>query len=406
MLKKFFIYGCGNVLAGIIPFLLLPYLTSHLSPAQMGSVGFIESIIMLVSPLVIFGADGSYCSFYNKHSSSGRELLLASLIQLSTMIALCFIPVLLVVSFFNLLPIQIDTIWILSLFAVFLSMAINALACAHFQMEEQALAYVVYKVVGIAVTTVITLFAISQWQMGAEGRLLGIYLGPFFLALGWLICLIMQKDLKLFQFHVEFIKKGFHFGFGMLLHSWSAVIFFASDRVIIGYLLGSDTLGQYVVASQIGMIMALVQNTFSQVWTPHTFKLFSRSSVNEFSLQSKFAVALLFISTVILMLLVPVLYKYFIDDRYTQMKSITYWVIATYFFLGVYKVYVVKLFYAEKTKELAKITTFCSVFNVIITFFFVMKWGVAGGAIATFLSSIVFAALVYYRGRSYGKTLS
>src|SRR5689334_18830258 len=131
MIKKFFVYGSGNLAAGLIPFLLLPFLTSHLSPAQMGDVGFIESIIMLISPLVIFGADSSYCSFYNKYSFSDRTLLLTSLIQLSSIISLCLLPILLIVSFFNLLPTQINTIWILLLFIVFLSMAINALACAH-----------------------------------------------------------------------------------------------------------------------------------------------------------------------------------------------------------------------------------------------------------------------------------
>jgi len=191
-------------------------------------------------------------------------------------------------------------------------------------------------------------------------------------------------------------KKGLYFGFGMVLHSWSAIVFFASDRFIIGYLGDVEILGKYSVAVQVGMVMAVIQNTFSQVWTPYSFRLFANNKFEEFTKMSHISIVILFLMCIGVMLLIPLLYRFFIDIRYHDMSAVTYWVVATYFFLGLYKIYVVKLFYFEKVKLLAKITTFTALFNVLLTIALIEAMGVIGAAIATFFSSIIFCALVYF----------
>lgn len=399
MIKHFFVYGLGNVLAGVIPFLLLPFLTANLNPAQMGTIAFIESIIMLCAPLIMLGIDGSYGAFYNKSTAADQRKLVTSLLILSGVASLLLLPVAIVVAYMKLLPIDINGVWIFALVFVFYTMAINALAGAQFQMEGKSFHYALIKVVSVLCAALITVVAISQFKLSIEGRLLGIYLGPILVGVFWLAYLLLNKEYNFFPLRPDLIKKGFEFGVGMLFHSWSAIIFFASDRIIIGYLVGSEDLGEYSVAAQIGMIMALAQNTFSQVWTPHTFKFFADRNLALFDKQSRFSILGLLLVSVIFALLTPLLYKYFIDVRYSRLSTVTYWIIATYFFLGIYKVFVVKFFYFEKTKTLALITTMCSLLNIVLTSVFVLKMGVIGGAIATCLSSIVFALIVYQRSK-------
>lgn len=399
MIKRFLVYGLGNVLAGVIPFLLLPFLTANLNPAQMGTVAFVESIIMLCSPLIIFGVDGSYSAFYNKYSVVDQRKLITSLLILSGIMSFLFLPVAGLVAYLGLLPVDVNGIWMFTLVLVFYAMAINALASAQFQMKGQAFFYGLFKVASVLCAAIVSVVAISAFDLSVEGRLLGVYSGPIIIGFFWIAYLLLNKEYFFFPLRFDLIRKGLDFGVGMLLHSWSAIIFFASDRIIIGYLVGSEGLGQYAVAAQIGMVMALVQNTFSQVWTPHAFKLFTDCNVSLFKKHSYFSMLGLLASSLIFALLVPVLYKYFIDARYSNLFEVTYWIIGTYFFLGVYKVFVVKFFYYEKTKNLALITTGCSILNVLLTILFVLKMGVVGGAIATCISSIVFAFLVFQCSR-------
>gem|GEM_PF-6655974 len=387
------------MLSGAIPFLLLPFLTSNLNPEQMGSVAFIESVIMLCAPMIIFGIDGSYCAFYNKCTALDQRKLITSLLLLSGAITLFFIPIAALIGYFKLLPVTVNGGWVFSLIIVFYALAINALAAAQFQMEGKAFYYGMFKVASVSLSAVITLIAISTFNMSTEGRLLGIYIGPVFLSFCWIAYLFLSKEYLFFPLRIDLIKKGLDFGVGMLLHSWSAIIFFASDRIIIGYLVGSEGLGEYSVAAQIGMMMALAQNTFSQVWAPYAYKIFSDKSVSLFKQYSRLSMIGLLLASLIFALLVPFLYKYFIDSRYSNLSAVTYWIIATYFFLGIYKIFVVKFFYYEKTRELAVITTVCSVLNILLTIILVLSLGVVGGAIATCLSSVVFAFFVFYRSR-------
>ncbi|MBK8188045.1 MAG: oligosaccharide flippase family protein [Cellvibrio sp.] len=397
MIKHFFIYGFGNVFAGAIPFLLLPYLTANLSPDEMGTVAFIESLIMLCAPIVVLGIDGSYCAFFHKNSAKGQRKLITSLLVLSGSIGLLLLPIVAAIVHLKLLPVDLDNVWIYALAFVFFAMAINALAGAEFQMNNKPIGFSLIKVLSALFSAIVTILAISFLNLSTEGRLLGIYFGPVIIASFWIISLTLKKEYEFFPLSLNMIKKGLNFGVGMLMHSRSAIFFFASDRIIIGYLIGSEALGEYSVAVQIGMIMSLAQNTFSQVWTPHTFKLFSEKCEMIYKKQARISIGGLFLMSIAFAAITPLLYKYFIDVRYSQLSEVTYWVIATFFFLGVYKVFVVKFFYFEKTKALAVITTTCSLVNIILTVMLVQNLGVIGAAIATCISSFIFMVVVWNR---------
>ena len=370
-----------------------------MEPSELGIVAFIESLIMLVTPLVIFGVDGSYSAFYHKLSNHERASQSVALLQIVLAMTLLLAPIFALIIYLDAIPIKIDKIWFISLLFLFLSLAINSLFFSQLQMNGKAQQYAVLKVCIALLGACITIFAVLNISKDASSRLLGIYSSPILVSF---VCLAVMYKRGVFSqdlFRPDLISRGVYFGFGMVLHSWSAIVFFASDRFIIGFLGDADVLGKYAVAVQIGMVMAVIQNTFSQVWTPHSFQLFAQSKFEEFDKKSYFAILVLLTMCVALMMAVPLLYNYFIDLKYHEMINVTYWVVATYFFLGLYKVHVVKLFYYEKTKLLAAITTFTSVFNVCLTIMLIQHLSVVGAAIATFISSIVFYGLVHFFAR-------
>ncbi len=400
MYKNTFIFGMGNIFSALSLFLLLPVLTHYISPKEMGGIAYFETIILIVAPLITFGIDGFLSVKYFVLDKYERSVLSRSVIviPLWTGIIVTVLVILLFQFDFQIPILHIG--WLFGIGTLGLLQSIAAFTFSYLQMQQRALLYASYKIIGTLVGVISACILIIYFDAGATGRYASFYIAGLVMIIFGLLILKKEKIFDVIP-KKKYVYSALKFGRGMVIHSWSGIIFYASDRLIIGSVAGSEELGQYAVAAQIGMIMSIVQTTFSQIWTPYLFrKMETRITKEEIKKYSYRCMGILFIVSALCAAIVQPVFIWFIDIQYHAMIEVAYWIVASYLFLGFYKVYVVHLFYNEKTLTIAKYTAFCATINILLTFYFVKNMGAPGAAKATFISSVIFFLLVYFKSNS------
>ena len=95
---------------------------------------------------------------------------------------------------------------------------------------------------------------------------------------------------------------------------------------------------------------------------------------------------ILFIITIIL---TPFIYKIFIGENFSNSIIYVFWIALGFLFQGFYFMVTNYIFYEKKTQFLS-IITFCnSIFNIVITYYFINIFGTIGAAYSFTLSCII-----------------
>src|SRR5690606_15270595 len=162
-------------------------------------------------------------------------------------------------------------------------------------------------------------------------------------------------------------------------------------------MLGMSDVGVYSVAYQIGMVISLIQNSFNQAWVPFFFQ-----KLNEDTSDSKrkivqityWYIGFLMLMTAVIYFMIPVTYKYFINESYIEGAKLIVWVLLGFLFNGIYKMMVNFLFYDKKTKLIAKLSLSSAMLNIGLNYILIKFNGITGAAQATMITFLFFMVIV------------
>ena len=174
------------------------------------------------------------------------------------------------------------------------------------------------------------------------------------------------------------------------------VVFFTTDRILLGLMVSEEAVGDYYIAAQVGLVMSLVQNTFSQLWTPICFEaLRQRWKLSLIRRYNFFCVAFMISVGLILYFVIEVLVVKLLGAEFIRLIGVTRVIILAYMFLGMYKIFSVYIQFYERTGILSSITVFAALLNLGLTYCLIGLMGVLGAAVATAISSCFYFLGIY-----------
>src|SRR5215217_2123596 len=180
-------YTASSVLSKLIAVALLPLYTRYLSPADYGAAEVMIVGVIATSIVIRLGVIEALMRFYYLSGEDRDEVVktgFASLFWTTTVGALVALPfaepiseALLDSSQPDLVRIAIGGLWIFTLYEYLVAL---------FRLDERAKAYFVFTMANVLLAIPLTVWFVVHEEEGAQGLLLGQYLGgvPF---LGYLI---------------------------------------------------------------------------------------------------------------------------------------------------------------------------------------------------------------------------
>jgi O-antigen/teichoic acid export membrane protein len=396
--RAFAIYACAFAVAGATPFVLLPILTQHLSPRQFGEVTSFLILAALLGNLAGVSAHGFVAVRYFKTESEDRARLItgslaAVVVAHGLSLAAVAASAPLLVQAFD-LPLR----YVLLAVPAALFVNLNLVWLAIFQSSDQPMLYfkarLLQGVVEIGLCVVLLLLV----QADAGARIHGYLAASAASALlGGFWCLRQRRlGARIERKHLHALLA---FGLPLLPHIVAGSAISYLDRLVVSSVLGGHSLGLYMAAMQVGMVMVALIEPLNKALAPWMLEQLAR---NDAALRRRIVrrTYQLQASLVLLGALVAgasmLLFDKLVGAQFVEARALVPWMAAGFVLQGMYYTVVIYLFFAEQTGRLSVISCSVAALGTVVSYLLTRQLGLTGAGISFVINNALLLALVWY----------
>ena len=189
--------------------------------------------------------------------------------------------------------------------------------------------------------------------------------------------------------NTDYIKHSLKFGIPLIPHAIGGIMIALSGRLIVNNILGVGATGIFTVAYQLGSFLSILMVAFNSAYIPWLFKHLKENKLE----QKRRIVGLTYTIFLVVILMVitgtlciTFLFPYFVGKEFMEAKIYIIYLMSAFGFNGMYLMVTNYLFFADKTRILAKNTFIISLINLPICYLLTYKYGLTGASIATALA--------------------
>lgn len=392
--KNIIIYGLSNGLRSLVPFIMLPILTSYISADGVGLLGLIETSILFLSPFILLNVEAGINVEFFKSSKTELSKYLTNGLLLS----FCAFVIVFILSYFTqdfisfTLEIPNNIILLLPIFV--LLRVIPTITLVLFQAQQKPVNYLFYSLSQTIFDFALSAAFIVIWEHGYLGRLEGTYYG-FFAASLIGIFIIYRMGYFEFTISKKEMKKVLDFGLPLIPHAVGAAMLAMSDRYFISFFEGNSYLGYYIVAYQIGALMLLFSRSVNQAWSPMMYQLLKNRDFSKVNQITMILFGVFSLVGFLVYLSSNLLFDLFIDPSFFEAKAYFLPLLIGFVFQSLYMLYTNFIFYSKRTKILALITVSTTLLNLALNYVLILEYGVVGVAYATAITWFVYFAATF-----------
>lgn len=263
---------------------------------------------------------------------------------------------------------------------------------SYFINHKKPLQYFIYSVSITILELVLSYYFVVYIFKNWEGR---IY--------AWLISLLIQFVFTVWLFavkesYLKFIfsksdlKKLFIFGYPLIFHQLGKFVINQSDRLFITKMISIEAAGVYSIGYQVGSMILLPISAFSNFYNPFIYERLSEiTPIKKIEIvkTSYVFILVIIICFFMVLLLSPIFFEYFIDEKFQDGIIFVPWVALSYVFWGLYLLFTAVIFYLGKTKFLGWLSLLNILLNSILNILFIKIYGAIGAAYATVFSFLI-----------------
>lgn len=360
IIKDSAIYVIGEVLAKLMPFLLMPYLTRQLGVAGFGELSYYQTLIVLLVIFIGLSQDGAITRYFYRYGKRSLGLVVLAGFFYSTIITLLFLGVAL---FFN------SLIIIYVLFSAFFQ-SLMAAQLSIRQCQRQAVKYTILQLFSSVLSILITILLFEYVAGNTLMRIIAIFLSNAMgVAFGFYFFIKdgAQFNFKLKEFYTA-VAYIFSFGLPLIFHHMSFFIKGQLDRVIIADKFSYTDLGIYAAAAQLAMIFVVCLQAINKAIVPYFYealkkKSLSKENVIKYSIYSFLIVP---IPALIALVIPNSVYLLFLGQQFDGAKFYTVMFLIGFGVNIPYLILVNYLFFHAKNKQIAIVTFISSLIYLII----------------------------------------
>lgn len=376
------LYAAASVVNGALPFLLLPVLTRHMTPADYALTVMFTTAAAFLLPVAGLNLHGAVNVRYFQKTAEPLSRYISTcciIVAVSTLVVL--LAVLAAQSL--LIPLTgLPVAWlaVAALFAAGQAFVQVRLVC--WQAAETPVPYVAFQL-GLAVlTTLATVLLVVPLEAGWRGRTGAQFVVMMAFAAFALLLLRRQKLLPL-QFNRQDARDALAYGLPLIPHSVGALLIAMSDRVIVTAKLGLHEAGVYAAGMQVGLITALLGEAFNRAYNPWLYGRLAQDDLEVrrgvVRLTYLYFGAALFLGLVI-GVAAPIFATVLVSPSYGDASGYAFWISLGGAFQGMYYMVGLLIAYARKTHWLALVTIAGGLANVPLTLLLLESNGAIGAA--------------------------
>jgi O-antigen/teichoic acid export membrane protein len=397
--KESAIYGLSTVGARLLNFLLMPFYTHYLLPAEYGVVTTVFSYLAFLNIIYQYGMDQAYMRYYGD-----REKAFST----------AYSSVLITCGLFSLILVSAPGFWaelcgigaarsdlVLYGAAILFLDGINVLPFADLRMGHRPRYFAGVRLSTITLNVILNIVLLTRFNLGIEGIFIANLISSLF---------SVAAVPKRFTFTLdrEMLARLLDYALPLLPAGLGAMAVQVIDRPILKYLSGDAAVGICQANYKLGIFMLLLVSMFDQAWRPFFLERAGKpESAKIFARVLTYFVLVMVWLGLALSFFIPDLARFQIAGKALIHPS--YWpglkivpvVLFAYLVNGVYVNLLAPVIIAKKTKVIMLATLSGAVVSVAANFALIPVWGILGPPWAAFAAYCAMTLVIYFSGRRY-----
>lgn len=408
LMKETAIYGLSTVVGRLLNFLLTPFYTHALIPAEYGLVATVFSYLAFLNVVYGHGMDFAFMRHFKEDDAPERRQAVFSTAQVSLVLWPAVVSALLYVFAAPVaraagLPPSLAVVARYAALILFFDAA-ALVPFAYLRMRHKAASYAGIKLVNIALNLVLNYVFLVRAPMGVRG----VFLASAVTSVVTLILLtpVLLEELRP-RFEGRLYAELLRFALPILPAGIASMMVQVIDRPILQAMTDARVVGLYQANYRLGIVMMLVVNMFDAAWRPFFLQRAGKPGAEEvFARVLTYFAALAGFVFLGISLLVPNLAalplshgRTLIHPAYWEGLPIVPVVTLGYVFNGLYINLLAPVTLAKKTERVAFATALGALVNVGTNLLWIPRWGMMGAALATLAAYAAMAGALYLMGR-------
>jgi O-antigen/teichoic acid export membrane protein len=271
--KHSVIYGLGGVVSRILAVLLLPIYTAYLEPDDLGSVGVVLALTVVLVTILRGGISSAFFRFYFDSREPAHRLRIVRTSFWFTMgsatVGLAA-GLLLAEPIAELLGLGDQPGLVRAGFiGIWAQMNYEQLT-ALFRAEERSTAFVAASLTNIAITVTATILLVVVYEQGALGVVVGNFIGTLSV---YVILLAYRREQLGLEFDRPLLREMQGFGLPLVPAALALIVINFSDRFFLAHLAGLDEVGVYEMGMRVASAMVLLLTAFRMAWPAFAYSI-------------------------------------------------------------------------------------------------------------------------------------
>jgi O-antigen/teichoic acid export membrane protein len=396
-------YGIGVFGRQVIIYLSLPFFTTRMSQEEFGVISVMIAFLSFVDVLSSAGLPAATFRLYNdKENSSRKRQILGS----SLLLFIIYSIVMAFVVWINADQLALRLLGdmkyssILRLVSIILVIAtLNYFGYVLLRIQVRPIAFSLQNLFQVLIQMGLALWFVVSFNSGSFGYWAGQLGGAI---IGLILMLFLVRTSLELDVTRDALKELTVYALPMLPASLSLWALKLVDRSLISTFAGLENVAIYEIGYKVGTLTGLVALPFSVAWPQFAFSRVHRPDapilykdvLTFLATGCAFSsVAVIAFSSQLIGLLAP--------PSYAAAAGIVPWVAISQIAWGVYPVLSLGPKIAKRTWHIGWTSGVAALTNIVINIILIPVLGILGAAIATLISYILLAIIVYVVGQRY-----
>jgi O-antigen/teichoic acid export membrane protein len=404
LLKGSTYYSLANLIPQSLAFLVLPLYSKYMSVSDYGIVSAMETLAIALSAFICLSLDKAGHRLYFEHKKEGDKKRFLSSLYIASLVITAFIFTCLLVAR-PLLQLLFDSIEFYPFFLVaILNVSLNVFSLIptmFFQVSEQPKKYMYLRISRFSIQILLVLYLVVFREMGAFGHLVAELIGLIIFLPVYV--LISARNFG-FKFEYSYLKGVFSFALPLIPTLLMAWVLSLSDRVFIEQFLDLTALGTYSMGYRLSMIYLLITGSIMLAYTPFFYRSAGGyDSVEKSRLLNKLTVYLVHIFLLLYFLVslfLKELVDVFLDDSYKDIHAVGRLLLVGHCISAIMSVSSgLSLLNSKRTMVILFVAFLAATVNILLNFYVINLFGIAGAAYSSIVSTCVLFLLQYLASR-------
>ena len=409
LISNTFIFAIGTFGSKVISYLLLPYNTRYLSPAEIGLLAIITTTCNLILPIVYCSISEAIIRFGLDRDVRKSDVYTTGVFVVIAGFSLFLLCMPLFIVDYSFLPLEslksslrpylhLVYFYVLaSSFRTITSHFIRALGLVRlFALDGMT---------HTITTAVLNIIFVGVFKWGMVGILLATILADGLFALGGFLMLKLWRFIKPRKLNRDITQAMLRYSLPLVPTAIFWAVTNLSDRIFLSYMVDKTTVGLYDTANRVlPQLLILVSTLFIQAWQISAFTEYkSREGERFYSTVFKSYYTFIFVAASGMILLArPFMQLATASDYHEGWRYIPFLVLSVS--LSCLVTFLGTIYNAAKHNGMATITTALGAgFNILFNFWLIPLYGAQGAAIATFASYFIVFLIRAIHTRKYMK---